>query len=289
MTDKSKSVGRYAPSPTGELHLGNLRTALVAWLYARLQKGLFLLRMEDLDTPRIVPGSDTRILRDLELLGLDWDGEVLYQSNRIDAYQQALDGLERQGLIYPCYCSRKDIQQAASAPHVRQGVYPGTCRNLTINQRQARQQNKAPAVRLRVEQALEAECGDVVVRRADGLFAYQLAVVVDDIAQGVNQVVRGADLKTSVARQDYLAKILSSREWAIRYLHAPLLCDDAGQRLSKRDGSQSLSQWCDAGGSVESLIGYFANSLSLQSEPTPITVQALLSNLTLEELEQCLD
>ena len=131
VVNNHKMIGRYAPSPTGDLHLGNLRTAILAWLQVRSQGGTFLLRMEDLDTPRVVKGSDEQILEDLEWLGIDWDGEVVYQSQRTELYQQALADLSEQDLIYPCYCSRKDIQQAVSAPHQSAGVYPGYCQNLT--------------------------------------------------------------------------------------------------------------------------------------------------------------
>lgn len=281
------SIGRYAPSPTGDLHLGNLRTALLAWLYSRLREGKFLLRIEDLDTPRVVGGSADKILHDLEVLGIDWDGDVTYQSRRLKIYEQMLDALDEQSMIYPCYCSRKDIQQAASAPHGQTAVYPGTCAQLTKSQRAVKQRGKNPAIRLRVNESLTSDCGDFVIKRADGLYAYQFAVVVDDLAQGVTDVVRGMDLESSTARQQYLAQTLNLQSPPIKYLHAPLLIDEVGQRMSKRDGSQSLTQWCDEGGSVESLISYFANGLGLIDDPAPLSAQSLLSEITLSELTTC--
>jgi len=283
------SIGRYAPSPTGDLHLGNLRTALLAWLHSRLSGGRFLLRMEDLDTPRVVCGSADNILHDLEALGIDWDGEVIYQSSRLKIYQEMFDVLDEQGLIYPCYCSRKDIQLAASAPHGQTAVYPGTCAQLTKSQRAVRQRDKNPAIRLKVNEFLKSDCGDFVIKRADGLYAYQFVVVVDDLAQGVTDVVRGMDLESSTARQQYLAHTLNSESPTIQYLHAPLLIDSAGQRMSKRDGSQSLKQWCEDGGSVESLISYFANGLGLIDDPAPLSAGSLLSETALPELVACLD
>ena len=240
-------TGRYAPSPTGDLHLGNLRTALLAWLQARLCGGRFLLRIEDLDTPRVVAGSADKILADLAWLGLDWDGEVVFQSQRSALYQLAIDELSRQDLIYPCFCSRKDIQQAASAPHMPSGVYPRTCFGLSSEEINDRARTKNPALRIKVEADLEATCGDFIVKRADQLFAYQLAVVVDDLEQQVTHVVRGQDLFDSTERQQYLARLLQPLSlqqniMPINYHHVPLLCDASGQRLAKRDGSMSASQ-----------------------------------------------
>ena len=245
--------------------------------------------MEDLDTPRVVDGSADKILNDLETLGIDWDGDVTFQSNRLKIYQEMLNELYEQGLTYPCYCSRKDIQQAASAPHGQTAVYPGTCAQLTKSQRAVKQRDKNPAVRLRVNELLKSDCGDFVIKRADGLYAYQFAVVVDDLAQGVTDVVRGMDLESSTARQQYLAETLNAKSSPIRYFHAPLLVDEAGQRMSKRDRSQSLMQWCEEGGSVESLISYFANDLGLIDDPAPLSAQSLLSEITLADLTTCLD
>lgn len=299
MASTKKIVGRYAPSPTGDLHLGNLRTALLAWLHARLQDGEFLLRMEDLDTPRTVSGSTSRVLNDLEWLGLDWDGDVLYQSQRHDVYQAALDQLSSQGLIYQCFCSRKDIQTAVSAPHGKSGVYPGTCLNITTEQIQAKTRNKTPALRVKVaaakiifddeclglqQQVLAEQVGDFVLKRADGLFAYQLAVVVDDLAQGITDVVRGADLIDSTARQIYLAQLLtaSDRQSEIRYCHVPLMMDDSGSRMAKRDGSESIQAWQQAGHNKQQLVAHLAASLGLWQRGSAVSAQNLLAELNFD-------
>ncbi|GHA13048.1 glutamyl-Q tRNA(Asp) synthetase [Arenicella chitinivorans] len=284
MQNAANYVGRYAPSPTGDLHLGNVQTALLAWLHARLHQGTFLLRMEDLDTPRTVPGSDMSILHDLEWLGLDWDGQVVYQSARTAHYQHALDWLSEQGLTYACYCSRKDILSAASAPHRHVGVYPGTCRGLNAEQQAAKARHKSPAIRVRVPVTLADCCGDFVVRRADGLFAYQLAVVVDDLAQEVTNVVRGADLADSTDRQRYLASLLAPQHVALQYHHAPLLKDASGHRMAKRDGSHSLRQVREQGQSPESVIGALVHALGLTSVSAPISAAELLAELTLPQL-----
>ena len=271
-----KIVGRYAPSPTGAMHLGNLRTALLAWLQVRLQGGEFLLRMEDLDTPRVVEGSAQQILNDLEWLGLDWDGEVIYQSQRLSLYQEALDFLDDKQLIYPCYCSRKDIQLAASAPHTHAGVYSGLCRNLSPEQAMKKAQQKTPALRFKVTGDLARTCGDFVVKRADDLFAYQLAVVVDDLEQGVTHVLRGQDLANSTERQLYLAKVLEPKLTPIHYTHVPLMLDESGVRLSKRDGSLSVNEYISQGKNAEALIGEFALELGFIGSFKPISAQQLL-------------
>ena len=269
-------IGRFAPSPTGDLHLGNLRTAILAWLQVRSQGGTFLLRMEDLDTPRVVKGSDEQILKDLEWLGIDWDGKIVYQSQRTELYQQALAGLSEQGLIYPCYCSRKDIQQAVSAPHQSSGVYPGYCQNLTKDEQLAKAIKKEPALRCKVDGELVNSCGDFVVKRADGLFAYQLAVVVDDLDQGITNVLRGEDLADSTQRQKYLARRLSSNSAEIEYVHVPLMLDEHGKRMSKRDGSLSVSEYRSKGISAEQIIGRLAYSLSIINNDEPLSLLDLL-------------
>lgn len=292
------TVGRYAPSPTGRLHLGNLRTALLSWLQVRLAGGRFLLRMEDLDQPRVVAGSDVQILRDLEWLGLDWDGSVLRQSERTAAYAEALDTLASANLVYPCYCSRKDLRTVASAPHGKTGVYPGTCADLDKQAQIKKGEQKSPSLRVRVpdrhwhffdvvageqHQNLRQEVGDFVVKRADGLFAYQLAVVVDDLHQGVTDVLRGSDLLDSTVRQLYLADLLREQtalDREIRYWHVPLLRDDSGQRLAKRDGSDSLIQWQEVGKTAAMLIGKFALQLGFIDKAAAITAQELLRELS---------
>ena len=291
-------VGRYAPSPTGRLHLGNLRTALLSWLHARLNNGTFLLRMDDLDTPRLIKGCDQQILTDLEWLGLDWDGDVYYQSQHLDYYQDAFDSLKQKQHIFPCYCSRKDIQQAASAPHGKSPIYPKTCHDLSAEDIAKYQQIKEPAWRYRVDkhiddniefndgvlgkhsESLQQDCGDFVVKRADTLFAYQLAVVVDDIQQGITDVMRGDDLLDSTARQIALFHAFGHQQ--PQYWHVPLLKDEAGQRMAKRDGSSSIQQWQEAGGTAESLIGYLSFSANLIRSQQAISVTELLGNLDLK-------
>lgn len=285
MKSSTKIVGRYAPSPSGEQHLGNLRTALLAWLHARLQQGQFLVRMEDLDTPRSVPGSDKQILEDLEWIGLEWDGPVEYQSERTDLYQSSLNALVIQQLVYPCFCSRKDIQRAASAPHGVEGVYPGTCAALSSDEVVEKRQHKDPALRLRTGPKLAMDCGDFVIKRADGLFAYQLAVVVDDLDQKVSEVIRGADLASSTSRQIYLATLLSPAAPLIAYSHAPLMFDAEGVRMSKRFGSESAVNYRAKGGQAEQLVGELLFGLGLLDQPQPISCQDALAEVSLDQLQ----
>ena len=240
------TTGRFAPSPTGPLHLGSLVAAIGSWLFARRAGGRWLVRMEDLDRPRVVLGADRDILDTLERYGLAWDGEVVYQSQRIGLYEDALRRLRDRNLVFDCGCSRAELQRAASAPAASDPtelVYPGTCREGLPNGRVAR------SVRFRasgtiafddfiaghVEEDLATSTGDFIVKRADGVFAYQLAVVVDDEAQGVTQVVRGADLLASTARQIALQRALGYRTPA--YAHVPLVVDENGVKISKRDGA----------------------------------------------------
>ncbi len=284
MTIALKTVGRYAPSPTGELHLGNLRTALLAWLHTRLQGGEFILRMEDLDLPRVVEGSADQILRDLEWLGLDWDGPVVYQSQRNDLYQSVLQDLHSKGLSYPCFCSRKDIRLASSAPHAKQGAYPGTCRQLTDQEIKSKMIKKPASMRLKVPYAIANDIDDFVIRRSDHLFAYQLAVTVDDLDQGITEVVRGEDLRDSTSKQRYLAALLAPNALPINYLHAPLMLDDDGNRMSKRDGSYSIRMWRHEGGNSEQLLAHLAFSANIIDSPKPINISELVSICKADQL-----
>lgn len=243
-------VGRFAPSPTGPLHLGSLAAALGSWLFARSAGGQWLLRIDDLDTPRVVPGMADDIMKTLELLGLEWDGEPLWQSRRGGVYAEALAALEQKGAVYGCGCSRGDIARIATAPHgiADELVYPGTCRQGIRENRAARSVRvRVPDREIsfvdgifgRVSQRLPEVCGDFVIKRADGLFAYHLATVVDDAGSGVNQVVRGADLLLSTPRQIFLQTLLGFARPS--YFHLPLVIDPSGAKLSKRDNAVSLA------------------------------------------------
>ena len=240
-------AGRFAPSPSGELHVGNLRTAVLAWLFARSTGRRFLLRVEDLDRARA--GAEAQQLRDLAEIGVTWDGPVVHQTGRGRLYQEAMGRLEAAGLTYECFCTRREIQEAPSAPHAPQGAYPGTCRDLSTAEIQAKRLQRPAAIRLRsavdhwtVEDALHGSftgvVDDFVLLRNDGVTAYNLAVVVDDAEQGIDQVVRGDDLLPSTPRQAYLASLLDIP--VVEYAHVPLVVNSDGARLAKRDGAVTL-------------------------------------------------
>ena len=277
--------GRFAPSPTGPLHVGNLRTALLAWLFARSAGARFLVRVEDLDRSRVRPGFEERQLADLRALGLDWDGPVVRQSERLELYEEVVSRLDSDGLLYPCYCTRKEIRDAVSAPH---GIpvsdrYPGTCRELTVAERAEREASgRAPALRVRAADAcvafedlllgtFEETVDDFVVRRNDGAPAYQLAVVVDDAAQGVGEVVRGADLADSTPRQLLLYWMLGLP--TPRYAHVPLVLGPDGQRLAKRHGAVTLA---DLGKDPKEVLGWMARSLDLAEAEETLSLDELL-------------
>lgn len=240
-------LGRFAPSPTGPLHVGSLVAAVASWLYARAAGGRWMVRVEDIDTPRVVPGSETEILAALRRYGLEWDGEIVRQSDRSALYERALQRLREAGMVYDCACSRAELQRAASAPVGAEPVYPGTCRAGVPPGRTPR------AIRFRVpdetiafvdriagprEENVAQRTGDFVLRRGDGLFAYQLAVVVDDEEQEVTQVVRGEDLLASTPRQIALQRALGYR--TPEYAHVPLVVNPDGSKLGKRDGALPL-------------------------------------------------
>jgi len=232
-------IGRFAPTPSGYLHFGSLVAALASWLDARAAGGRWLVRMEDLDPPREVAGAQAAILQTLDSYGLHWDGEVVYQSLRHDAYQQVIDRLLAQGLAYACTCSRKQLE-----PY--QGIYPGTCRNAGHTTEDAAIRVRVPELLYRFEdrvqgaysQHLGRESGDFVIRRRDGLYAYQLAVVLDDAWQGVTDIVRGADLLDSTPRHLYLQELLGLPQ--PRYLHVPLIIQPDGNKLGKSYRSPPL-------------------------------------------------
>lgn len=276
--------GRFAPSPSGDLHLGNLRTALLAWLFARSTGRGFLMRIEDLD--RVRPGAAERQLADLAAIGLEWDPPVVRQSERLALYDAAIERLSATGSTYECFCTRREIQQAASAPHGPMGAYPGTCRDLTEAERAERRAAGRPAaLRLRaavrefeitdaVHGVYRGAVDDLVLRRGDGMPAYNLAVVVDDADQGIDQVVRGDDLLPSTPRQAYLATLLGLP--VPHYAHVPLVLNDAGQRLAKRDGAVTLGDRLALGETPEQVVGTLARSLGYRAA-TPAALLAEFS------------
>ena len=295
----SSTVGRYAPSPSGRMHLGNLCCCLLAWLSAKSSGGKVVLRIEDLDTQRCPRSYADAIVDDLAWLGLAADGPTppVYQSDRSEIYQRYFDELSRRGLVYPCFCSRSQLH-AASAPHTSDGnvIYPGTCRGLTAEEIAEKRKKKAPAYRLMVPdenitftdgcmgehtENLLRDCGDFYLRRADGVFAYQLAVVVDDARMGVTEVVRGADLLSSTARQLYLYRLLGLP--APKFAHCPLLLASDGRRLSKRDGDQSLEN-LRARYTAEDIVGRLAYAYGLQEEPAPRTPESLIKDFSWEKV-----
>jgi len=268
--------GRFAPSPTGELHLGNLRTALVAWLFARSRGGRFVLRIEDLDPQRSRPEHERQQLADLRAIGIDWDGDPVRQSARTDLYLEALSQLEAQGRVYPCWCSRAEIRAAAEAPHGPgpEGAYPGTCRRLTAAQRAEREHTTGRPAALRldcggeriaftdlVRGRQEGVVDDFVLRRGDGTPAYNLAVVVDDAAQDIAEVVRGDDLIDSTPRQLLVARLLGLP--APRHAHVPLVLGPDGARLAKRHGAVTLEDLAALGRGPQDAVAWMAQSLGL--------------------------
>lgn len=283
---KEQTVGRFAPTPSGRMHLGNVFAALLSYLSPKSQGGIWLLRMEDLDTQR-TREEYARLLRDdLRWLGLHWDEETQPQSQRAATYDRYFEQLEGMGLLYPCYCTRSQLHNV-NAPHLSDGtyVYPGTCRNLTAQERAA--QTRAPSWRLIVpereyefhdlvqgtqKENLRTQCGDFVVRRADGVYVYQLAVTVDDGEAGVTEVVRGWDLMGSAARQMYLQELLGFPH--PRYAHVPLLVAPDGRRLSKRDRDLDLGV-LRRRMKPETLIGILACGAGLLEKPEPISAAEL--------------
>jgi glutamyl-tRNA synthetase len=284
-------AGRYAPSPTAELHVGNLRTALLAWLFARSTGRRFLLRIEDLDASRVRPGTADQQLTDLAALGVTFDGEPVVQSQRLPAYEDALEILADQ--TYECFCSRREIAEAASAPHGSVPRYPGTCRNVTEIERATRRLTRRPALRLRAEGARQtihdvlhgdvtAEVDDVVLRRNDGVPAYNLAVVVDDAFSGIDQVVRGDDLLPAAASQAFIAGLLGGEPPL--YAHVPLAVNAEGRRLAKRDGAVTLSDLAAEGLKPDAVLRLIAESLDLAAAGESVAAEALLQRFDPDRL-----
>ncbi len=289
--------GRYAPSPSGPLHLGNLRTALLAWCFARSQGGRFLLRIEDLDRQRSRPEHESGIIADMRRLGIDWDGPVVRQSERLERHRAAFERLREDGRLYPCWCTRAEIREAAAAPHpalpgedavpAAEGAYPGTCRTLSARERAARERSGRPAAwRLdagaqrvsfvdELAGSAAAAVDDFVLWRGDpgavggggDLPAYNLAVVVDDADQGVGEVVRGDDLLETTPRQILLGRLLGLP--IPRYAHVPLVLGADGRRLAKRGGAVTLDERLALGESVEQVIGWMASSVGLAAPGGP--------------------
>lgn len=300
------NTGRFAPSPTGRMHLGNVLCALLSWLSARSQGGRWLLRIEDIDAQRCHRDYALQLMDDLDWLGLHWDGEPLWQSRRSDVYEHYYTLLVQQHMTYPCYCTRADLL-ATQAPHESDGrvVYPGTCRpaNKSSHGRPSdtvpdglagatgqRGATRAAATRLIVPNRditftdrhygpqtvnLERQVGDFIIRRKDGAWAYQLAVVVDDALSGVTEVVRGRDLLLSTPQQIYLAQRLGFREPA--FAHHPLLCNAAGQRLSKRDSSTDMAYLRERF-TAQQIIGFLAHAAGLRQDMAPATPNQLLAD-----------
>ena len=241
--------GRYAPSPTGVLHLGNLQTALLSWLQARQAGGLWLLRIDDLDTPRNRPGAVEAIQADLRWLGLDWDGEPMLQSSRRGLYSSWLSWLRRSALLFPCRCSRRELAGLAR--------YPGTCSEGSGGW--GWRDRRLPSWRLRVPSDDPDRSGDVVVRRADGFIAYQLATVIDELVLGISDVVRGEDLREALPAQRSLYRAL--QQPPPRFHHGPLRCDAAGRKLSKREASAGLNSLREQGLDAAAVIGLLASDL----------------------------
>lgn len=290
-------VGRFAPSPTGRMHAGNIFAALMAWLVAKSQGGSIVLRIEDLDRERSKACYIDAVQRDFEALGLTWDKGPYFQHDRDEAYREAFRLLQNKGLVYPCFCSRADLH-AASAPHRGEKfVYPGTCKNLTDEQRKERALTRKPAQRLIVPDAVYAfadlvqgdyrqnlatECGDFLVQRSDQAFAYQLAVVVDDAAQGVTSVVRGVDLLCSTPQQLYLQEMLGLEH--PEYAHIPLVVAEMNRRLSKRDHDAAIDELLARFGSPEAVIGHIAGITGIAATREPATPEQLLNGFSLASL-----
>lgn len=288
--------GRFAPSPTGPLHLGNLRTALVAWLRARHEDAPFLLRIEDLDRGRCRAEHEARQLADLRAIGIDWDGDPIRQSTRDDAYAAALSSLEDADLVYPCWCTRAEIRDAASAAHDDrpENAYPGTCARLDARGRAEKARSGRPAaLRVRADAAsvtvddvllgsITGIVDDFVVRRGDGTFAYNLAVVVDDGWQRIGEVVRGDDLASSAPRQQWLGDRLGLPR--VGYVHVPLVLGPDGRRLAKRDGAVTLSDRLERGETTDDVRSALASSLGLCAADERPSPEDLVERFSIDRL-----
>lgn len=289
-------TGRFAPSPSGDLHLGNLRTALIAWLAARSTASAFAIRMEDLEQSRVRPEYYTSQLDDLAALGLDWDGPVIRQTDRIDQYEAAITQLVERDLTYPCFCSRRDIREATQAPHGQAIHYPGTCRDLDSRQRAERAgAGRTPALRLRANDTtasfvdlvvgeVSGLVDDFVLLRNDGLPAYNLAVVVDDVAQDIELVVRGDDLAQPTLGHIYLAGLLGLA--VPSYAHVPLVLAPSGERLAKRDGAVTLADRLARGESADDVVSFLASTVGLCEAGERVQASDLVERFRIGRLPQ---
>lgn len=291
-------TGRFAPTPSGRLHLGNILCAMLAYLSARSQGGRFLLRIEDIDIPRCPAHLTRQAMEDLKHLGFTWDDEPLIQSQRSEIYQQHLDRLTQKGLTYPCFCTRAQLH-ASVAPNLgdTQFIYAGTCAHLTAEEAAQRALTRSPAIRMRVpdreitftdrhcgdyHENLARDCGDFILRRSDGLWGYQLAVVVDDALSGVTEVVRGRDILSATPRQTYLLETLGYP--LPQYAHIPLLMDSQGRRLAKRDRDLDLTALLHRF-TPEEILGMLAWSAGLLPEVCPITLEGLIPLFSWERVK----
>ena len=295
------TVGRFAPSPSGRMHVGNAFASLMAWLAARAEGGRMVLRIEDLDERTRDRSVAETLIDDLAWMGLSWDEGPYWQSERIEIYAGAVARLEEKGLTYPCFCSRADLH-AATAPHASDGtyVYQGTCRRLSPAEVEARRAERAPSTRLIVDgfeveyvdavfgrqhEVLERDCGDFVVRRADGIYAYQLACAVDDALMGVTQVVRGNDLLGSTGRQMYVQRLLGLPSPS--YGHVPLLVAADGRRLAKRDGDLDMGELRSRGVSAERLVGWLGSLAGLVDKGAALSADELVAYFSWDAIRAC--
>lgn len=316
--DKNIKVGRLAPSPSGEMHLGNALTYVLAWCTAKKEGGKVLFRMEDIDDRCKSGDLKNQAIEDMLWLGLSWDGEIIYQSNRTNIYDEIFNELTKQRLVYPCFCSRADLH-ASMAPHNSDGTYAysGKCKNLSMREIEEMSRLKSPAHRIKVPnidvsfideicgkftQNLASECGDFVIKRSDGIYAYQFVTSVDDYLHGVNQIVRGNDLLSSSPRQVFLRNAIecildknfeyhsSSAQinnvaQNMQFVHVPLLTDESGRRLAKRDRDLTIRRLRENNVGPERIIGYFAYILELTEECEPITLEELIAILDINKIE----
>ncbi len=271
---KQSYIGRFAPTPSGDLHLGNLRTALIAWLRARISSGKFILRIDDLDTPRNRAGAVEKIKNDLLWLGLDWDEPIYFQSKRNHIYQEVINALSNRKVTYPCTCNRKRVRQEGLNSNGSL-IYSGRCRKL--NKPFPAQNSKSPSIRLKVGLDFSNLCGDVILRRADGIVSYHLATVVDELMLGVTEVVRGEDLIGEMSAQ--LAIFDALEQKPASYLYVPILLNQFGRKLSKRNRDDSLSFYQSQGLGPPQVIGKLAASLNLVNTNSEMNTMELLTEL----------